>query len=180
MKTRKMNERISQLIDQELGADQQNSVIDEMIRHEPASKSWQRYQLIGDVVRGNIDRTGPDLTQRVRACLQAEPTVVAPRQLNKGKRMAGAGAETHIWKPVGLFALAASLVAVAVITLGPLDDSLRQNTIVTVDRPGSEPSVMSVPEFSEMLAGHGEFTSSPAFNGLLAHMVLVSNQALVR
>ncbi len=194
MKNRKMNERISQLIDQELDAGQQGSVIDEMIRHESAGRTWQRYQMIGDITRGDIDRVGTDLTDRIRARLQAEPTVIALRPLTRDNRIAGSGSSgTGMWKPVGLFALAASLAVVAMITLGPIDDSARYGTVAAVDQAaapavdhvidqagdqtGSGPPVM---EFNELLAGHGEFTASPAFNGLLAHMVLVGNQTLVR
>ncbi len=181
MKNRKMNERISQLIDQELDAGQQGSVIDEMIRHESAGRTWQRYQLIGDIARGDIDRVGTDLTERIRERLRAEPTVIAPRQSARENRIAGTVAEPGIWKPAGLFALAASLAVVAVVTLGPFDDTSRYGTVAAVDpvvdRTGSGPPVL---EFNEMLAGHGEFTSSPAFNGLLAHVVLAGNQTLVR
>ena len=178
MKTRKMNERISQLIDQELNAGQQRSVVDEMICHESAGRTWQYYQLIGDIARGDIDRVGTDLTEKISERLQAEPTVMAPCQSVRENRIAGSDAGTGLWKPVGLLALAASLAVVAVVTLGPLDDSFRHGTIAAVDQTGSRQSVMSAEEFNEMLAGHGEFTSSSAFNGLLAHVVLVSNQTL--
>ncbi len=172
-----MKIRISQLIDQELDANQQGSVIDEIIRHESAGRSWQRYQLIGDIARGDIDRVGTDLVKRVHERIQMEPTVIAPRQLIRKNRFAGSAAESGRWKPAGLFALAASLAVVAVVTLSPTDDSFRQGTVAAVDKSGAESSVL---EFNELLAGHGEFTSSPAFNGLLAHVILASNQTLVR
>ena len=180
MKNRKMRIRISQLIDQELDANQQGPVIDEMIHHESAGRTWQRYQLIGDVVRGEVDRVGTDLTVRIRERLQMEPTVIAPRQLIRENRPAGPDAETGLWKPIGWFALAASLAVVAVITLGPTDDSFRQGTVVTVDQDESGAPVLATEELNEMLAGHGEFTSSPAFNGLLAHVILASNQTPTR
>ena len=167
-------------MDQELNADQQRSVIDEMICDESVGRTWQRYRLIGDIARGDIDRVGTDLTEKIRERLQAEPTVMAPCQAVRGNRIAGSDAGTGIWKPVGLFALAASLAVVAVVTLGPLDDPFRQGTIAVVDQTVPGQAVMSAEEFNEMLAGHGEFTSSPAFNGLLAHVVLASNQTLAR
>ncbi len=178
LKPRKMNKRISQWMDQELGAAQQGAVIDEIIRHGSAGRTWQRYQLIGDIARGDINRVGTDLTEKISERLQAEPTVIAPRQSGRENRFVGSDARTGIWKPAGLFALAASLVVAAVVTLGPLDDSFRYGTIAAVDQTGARQSAVFAEEFNEMLAGHGEFTSSPAFNGLLARVVLVSNQTL--
>ncbi len=180
-----MNERISQLIDQELMPDQQVVVIDKMINHEPAGKTWQRYQLIGDIVRGEVDQVGADLTEKISARLQAEPTVIAPDRSSRENRIAGPDAGIGIWKPVGLFAMAASLAVVAVVTLGPLNDSYQVGTVAAVDQAESgqvesRHSIMHAEGFHEMLTGHGEFTSSPAFNGLLAHVVLVSNQSPVQ
>ncbi len=180
-----MNERISQLIDQELMPDQQVVVIGKMINHETAGKTWQRYQLIGDIVRGEVDQVGADLTEKISARLQAEPTVVAPDRAARENRIAGPDAGIGIWKPVGLFAMAASLAVVAVVTLDPLNDSYQVDTVAAVDQAESGQvesghSIMHAEGFHEMLTGHGEFTSSPAFNGLLAHVVLVSNQSPVQ
>ncbi len=168
-----MNETISQLIDRELDVDQQSSAIEKILGNDSAGRTWQSYQLIGDIMRGDVDRVGPDLADRISECIKAEPTVLIPRRPAPRNH----GADTAIRKPAGLFALAASVVVAVVIALGPVDDSAQRGRATTVEQPGPESSGM---EFNEMLSGHGEFTSSPAFNGLLSYMVLASSQTPVR
>ncbi|MFN0303591.1 MAG: sigma-E factor negative regulatory protein [Burkholderiales bacterium] len=75
-----MSERISSLIDGELGSDAEiDQVLRELGEHAPHREEWNTYHLIGDALRathgaGGLSREG--FSKR----LAAEPTVLAPRR----------------------------------------------------------------------------------------------------
>ena len=175
-----MTEKISALIDQRGTPRQKQAVFDHILADDGARRVWQRYHLIGCVLRGEVRQTGTDLSVRIRAQLEREPTVLAPMR-----------ARAIPWKPVGLLALAASVALAAVLIVNPAFNPAGESGVnriadnsVGVEKVGFEQGGVEQarfePAFSEMLAQHGEFTSSPGLNGLVAYAKLVSNAPIKR
>jgi negative regulator of sigma E activity len=169
-----MSEKLSQLIDRELAPEQCEEQFDRLCAGDGYAKPWQNYHFIGSVIRGEIASAGIDLSPRISVALNNEPTVLAPRALNKDSRLTG-----DIWKPISMFAIAASLALVAVITLNPADKVSGQNQLASTTAPAESIQQQKfAQEFAVMLVEHGEFTATAGLNGLVAYAKLVSNQRL--
>jgi sigma-E factor negative regulatory protein RseA len=99
------NERLSALVDDEADSFEVRRLVDELGKHPEDLAQWGRYHLIGDAIRGGLNRSAPaDFASRVSALVEQEPTLTAaPRQ-----------AGHSLLKPVAGVAMAAS-VAVAVL-----------------------------------------------------------------
>ena len=173
MNEQAMNEQISALIDRRENPRHQRDMFDHIMADDGARKVWQRYHLIGCVLRGEVDRTGADLSVRIRARLEDEPTVLSPtRRLALLRSPLRMMPRIPIWKSAGALALAASIALAAVITLNPI--APEQGAGLT------DNGVRFEQEVGEMLAQHGEFTSSPGLNGLVVYAKLVSNEPIER
>ena len=171
-----MTEKISQLVDSELDAADRRALMDKLVGDRHAQSRWRKYHLIGCVIRDEVTVVGKDLSPEIMERLEGEPTVLAPRKPEPGKRSARE-ANSEVWKSAGLFAMAASLALVAVVTLSPVQESDRSLEVAaTSPVPDSGEMTQFAQEFDEMLAEHGEFTASPGLNGLIAYAKLVSNQ----
>ena len=172
-----MTEKISALIDQQGTPRQKQAVFDHILADDGARRVWQRYHLIGCVLRGEVRQTGTDLSVRIRAQLEREPTVLAPMR-----------ARAIPWKPVGLLALAASVALAAVLIVNPAfnpagedgANRIADNSVGAGFEQASFEPARFESTLSEMLAQHGEFTSAPGLNGLVAYAKLVSNAPIKR
>ncbi len=105
-----MTEKISRLVDSELDPVQQRSLIDELVDDTKAQSRWQRYHLIGCVIRDEVITPGRDLSPQIMDKLKNEPTVLAPRNTGAINQPS-----SDVWKSAAMFAIAASLVLVAVV-----------------------------------------------------------------
>jgi len=96
----KTNERISALLDGQLGRFESRRWTDELVKDDQLSDRMTRYQLIGDALRG-------ELPERLMAQLDPEPVIQAQQQRE--------------WKkPVTGLAIAASVALVSVFGLNSL------------------------------------------------------------
>jgi sigma-E factor negative regulatory protein RseA len=174
-----MNEKISALVDQEGSPDEKHHLFDHILIDDDAHKTWQRYHLIGCVMRGEVEQIGPDLCGKIRSRLENEPTMLAPTGQSTVVNLPPRAdtARTEVWKSAGMLAIAASIALMAVITLKPAENvqtgQIASNATPTVDLSAK---AMFEQEFGEMLVQHGEFTSSSGLNGLVAYAKLVSNE----
>ena len=159
-----MNEKISEIIDHRGTPRQRQSVFDHILADDGARRAWQRYHLIGCVLRGEVRQTGMDLSARIRTRLEREPTTLAP-----------VPARATPWKSAGMLALAASIALAAVIIFHQAGEEDGTNRIVD-----NSHGARFEQAFGEMLAQHGEFTSSPGLNGLVVYAKLVSNAPIER
>lgn len=170
-----MSEQISQLVDKDTDEGTQNSVFDSICSDELKSKTWARYHLIGNIMRGEVFKTGRDLSRSIAESISNEPTVLAPRTIKTES------IPKDLWKPVSMLALAASIALMAVFVLNPIGNGSRNDVprLAAIDGVNSISQEQKFAnEFDEMLAGHGEFTASSGLNGLVAYAKLVSNQHL--
>ena len=175
-----MSEKISQLVDSELDHTRREQVFDQLVYDKSAARCWQRYHLIGSVIRNEVTYSGADLSERISKQLDNEPTVLSPNTLAKPSTNSQTdNSQTDIWKPISIFAMAASLALVAVVTFNPLDNNTQSDVVAATSNTGDIDQVERfAQEFDEMLAEHGEFTASSGLNGLLTYAKLVSNEQL--
>ena len=185
-----MNERISALIDGEISAAEGECVIDALLESREAAVVWERYQLIGAVLRNEFESdpgefVAVDVVDRVHAELAGEPTVLAPG--SGRKHAAGGGGSPRrgkSWLAAGALALAASVAALAVFTFRP-DATGPREGLPVVD--GGDPAALvasAAPpagsaggmgdEMMELLVGHGEFSPAACLNGLVAYAKFVT------
>lgn len=73
-----MKQEISALMDGELFEDEAEALLAKLKRQPDASRDWETYHLIGDVLR-QPDHIRCGFTQSFHQRLQAEPTILAPR-----------------------------------------------------------------------------------------------------
>ncbi len=103
-------EKLSALVDGELSDTELEQAAGQLSGDQTLHATWQRYHLIGDILRDDVadGLHGLQVAARVREALADEPVVLAPRRR-----------KSTAWKPVAGFAIAATVAAVAVITVQP-------------------------------------------------------------
>jgi len=182
----KMKQQISEIIDQRLSAEETDAEIGRVARDPEGCRVWRNYHLIGDVIRGE-SLAGTCLVEKLQSRIEREPTILAPaRASTEGSGViGGSGRSSDTVKSAGLFAVAASLALVAVLTLSPDRDTTPGNlqvqspavpTLTPASAAAEAASFES--EFGQMLVEHGEFTANSGLNGLITYAKLVSNERL--
>jgi sigma-E factor negative regulatory protein RseA len=100
------NERLSALVDNEADGFEVRRLLDELGRHEQDMALWERYHLIGDAVRGGLNRFARRrFADEVMARIDREPAPVA----------AGSAAGRRLVKPVAGMAMAATVAVAALV-----------------------------------------------------------------
>lgn len=200
-----MKETVSDIIDQRLDPRQVGDHVETIASDSDGVRTWRNYHLIGDVIRGDVKSAGPCIIDRVSSALTEEPTVLAPSSVSgisaatpsdrgAGKtRAATVASRGDTLKAAGLFAVAASLALVAVITQVPVPNDHADGQTVVRNDNDTVPSASSAvnegdgavveaqafaSEFGQMLVEHGEFSATTGLNGLLAYAKVVSNEPL--
>ena len=176
-----INEKVSASVDGEFDSAKQ---LDSLVADAQQLERWQRYHLIRDAMHEQVVDPKLDITQRVSAALQDEPTVLAPRRW------------THhfhpraIAKQVAGMAVAAAVATVAVLTV-------QQNDVVT-QAPGNggiasvqpaNPDIRNVAttsnnnprlnaalesRLSDYLVQHNEYSAAGRIKGVMPYTRIVS------
>ena len=94
-------EYLSALIDDEC-TDKHKSTIRMLLKDKDARGIFKRYHLVGDAMRGNLPEQIVDITQQIREKIATQDLPIAEPQ-------------TYTIKTAGIYAMAASLMIVAVI-----------------------------------------------------------------
>lgn len=104
-----LEERISALFDDEVGAFEARRLTDELLGDPELQRRWGRYQLIGDALRNELPaQVSCDFVERVHVAIAREPALQA----------APGGRRRPRWlKPLAGLAVAASVAGVAILTL---------------------------------------------------------------
>ncbi len=180
-------ETLSALIDGELAANEISEVVERLTGSEDLWGHWDRYHVIGDVIRGEEIRSEfREVACGVRDRLRDEPTILAPPRRN-GPRFRGQ------WiKPAAGSALAASVAAIALLAapqfISQEPSSPPVVTAVEETPPErlyaaqsgtrwnlSKPDVES--KLNAYLVNHQEFASTPSVKGMLPYVTFVSYDA---
>jgi sigma-E factor negative regulatory protein RseA len=120
--TDEMKEKISVLLDGQLTGEEGESAIDHLKESEALRRSWDRYHLIGDVMRGEGVRiSAGGVAGEVSRRLQEEPAIVAIPQRRDSKT--GIASQRIGWmRPAAGAAIAASVAAAVVFTFPQVGD----------------------------------------------------------
>lgn len=107
------DERLSAFVDGELEQAEAEQLISEMLGNEELRSRWLRYQRAGSALRreSNVSLS-TDLLTGIHARLEAEPTILAPRQQQP---------MSATFKQVAGMAIAATIAAVSVLMIQPTE-----------------------------------------------------------
>lgn len=120
-------ETVSLLVD---NYQQNGEIFDTIIDDEQLSDTWDRYHLIGDVIRGDVSSSLPvDFATSITQAIAAEPTVLAPVNKAIAPNRPFKAKIVQLFKPVGQLAIAAS--AAGLMILG-VQQNVAQNEVNTV------------------------------------------------
>jgi sigma-E factor negative regulatory protein RseA len=187
--TNKIDEQLSILVDDELA---DHDAVIERVAADPELKArWSRYHLMRDVITGHMpEQPVGDIASRVSRALEQEPAIFAP--VHKRKR--AKKQLPFIMKQVGGLAIAATVSAVAVLTVQQTQDetSTTPTEIAAVqtqpqyqlqsqpsaqvryvtDTSGLDSAVQS--KLSGYLVNHNEYSVTGNMQGVLPYMRIVS------
>ncbi len=161
-----MNEKLSAFIDAEVDELEERRVLDALASDTELRTAWERYHLMRAAIRNELDDVlVPGLSERIAQRIQTAPSLRTRKSF--GKIVSGS-----VVKAVGALAIAASVAAVAIVSLQtlnrpdvqtgtsvalkdtPWDEHIRAGTTHwDVDKPELE-SVLNV-----YLVEHNEFAS---------------------
>lgn len=105
-----------------------DEIIEDLLNDTDLSATWDRYHLMGDVMRGETSEViNLDLSSEIASAIANEPTVLSPRPSNSlaGKLKAKV---VHLAKPFGQMAIAAS--AAGLMVMGVQQNSANNDVIL--------------------------------------------------
>ena len=152
-------DKISQLMDGELEGQECGLHIRRLTQDAQLAKRWDTYHLIRDVLRTEAG-TRVDLVESVRARLQAEPTVLAPRR--------------RLHEVAARIAMPMAAAVAGIVVGGWLTNPtqpVRTDSIATapdtalVAHPLPLVAAQANGQVKEYLVAHQEFSPSPAMQG---------------
>jgi sigma-E factor negative regulatory protein RseA len=161
-----MNDRISALMDGELDEKSAAQLIEALTRDGEAVRTWRRYHLIGDAMRGGLPLSD-GFTERLAQRLAAEPTVLAPRRIR-----------TESPRLFTVSAAAASAAAVAFVgwmAFAP-QTSVAPAPIAQVHAPvEAKPVLVPLPNAAnDYLLAHQGFSPRVSLQGMAPYVLTVA------
>lgn len=162
-------EKISALMDNELDGQDGHQAMLRLGDTAEARECWATYHLIGDVMRGQ--HAAVDVSTRVAAALESEPTVLAPRRNDRPSRAM-------------TFALSAAASLSAIAVVGWMAFSTQTTTQPAVElaaavAPAAEPQLVSAPAngaVNEYLLAHQGVSPSSSLQGVAPYIRTISAQ----
>jgi len=159
-----MKEKLSAWMDGELSGEQAHPLPPQLKRDAGLRGDWDCYHVIGDALRGV---QGPDLSARICARLDAEPTVLAPQRRNKAAKL--------IWYAIEA---AAGVAAVAFVGWMALP-GVQQDTPQIAAIPPAEVKQVAVPAgegATDYLLAHQRYSPSSAMQGVAPYVRTVAEE----
>lgn len=183
---RNSEERLSALLDAELSDTEGRHSLPLLIRDDAARETFNRYRLIGDIIRSGTDASPPlnlDFAKAISSRIDLEPTVFAPasrkpqltpRWIRAASGMAIAASVAMLaiyWAPQYLSSggveQPAPLAVAAVQPAPAIGEELR----LEVDNPELQRKL------NRYLVSHGEYASGNGMNQMLPYASFVSYDA---
>ena len=165
-------EKISQLMDGELGRWESRAQIKRLESDEVLAQSWETYHLIGDALRREADLSS-DFARKLHERLGSEPTVIAPHMRLSHRAV-------RYTLPVAAGVAGVTLVAwLALSFQGALQPGAGPGASVVASRePGVSRAAPSQAKpgagVNDYLTAHQEFSPSTAMQGLASYVRAVS------
>jgi sigma-E factor negative regulatory protein RseA len=164
-----MKEKISMLMDSELGEREFDDALAALARDDEAMRAWRAYHLIRDVLHGE-DVLTAELSAGVAARLAQEPTVLAPRRAKKPL-------VRKQWMALSAAASVAAIALVGWLAFAP------QHVPSTI--PG-EPSIANAPVVrvplpratDDYLLAHQAYSPRLTLQGVAPYIRTVSDEAV--
>jgi sigma-E factor negative regulatory protein RseA len=168
-----MKQKLSELMDGELGDLDMRRTLKKLSEDVELRGVWGRYHVIRTAMTRQLSVLADmGLAERVMSRLEAE---TAP-----------ADARLRVWPLAGGFAVAASLVAAAILTLQPFDQTITGPTAAipsATNVASTMPSATVAPvaasdreeRLSFYLVGHNEFMPTAGMGGMLPYVRVVSH-----
>lgn len=186
----RLKEQVSALLDNELSGVEVDSVLTQLTQQPELRQEWDRYHLIGDVMRGEpMQLQAHEISERVRQQVALEPAIISqPRRTRANVWKSG-------WiKPAAGAALAASVATVAVLTspgfFGQGESVQQQLTASNIStesppiaqtNPGARWNNLKQPSMESRLNGylvdHSEYVSPGAGIGVMPYATFVGYDA---
>lgn len=178
-------EQISALVDDEVHGNELRVLLDDLRQDDELQACWSRYNLISDALHANLSAADVStLSARVWATLDAEPTVLAPRRNTRLPPLA---------KQAAGLAIAASVAAVAILTVAPMSTQVAKvapvaaqvaqiaprpaNDLVqltTLSSPVPAPQLSARGSLNPYVVNHNEYSVSSGMQGVLPYARIVS------
>ncbi len=170
-------EKLSAIIDGELDVD--DKLIHALDNDEALRDRWQRYHLIRDSLTHQLPEQGmPDISARIAAALEDEPTVLAPvhRRISQ-----------TIMKQAAGLAVAASVATIAVMSVQTSQVAENDNgstSIARIEQPRLDTSAIAQvrlrnqaiqSKLSGYLVNHNEYSVTARMQGMLPYMRIVGD-----
>ncbi len=184
-KSEQLSAQISALMDDEL-THEASLVIDNLLEDSKAKKTWERYHLIGEFLRGHLSEYYGNMADRVSSAIALEPTVLALR-----KR------PSNLMKPVVGLAIAAGVAAVAIFNVQQVNQiqgagqTIAGQPSIATSQPSLSNSIASSqlvgqaqvyqvknidPRLSRYLFNYNEYRANTGVSGMLPHARMVANE----
>ncbi len=137
----KLKESLSAVIDGEADEFELRRVLDEMNRDERLAGSWERYHVIGAVLRGERATVGEGMRERVWAQFRADPEdgpvgADAPVEIIAGE-VGAVEPNRQRWAPVAVAATVALAVVVGFVASSGPEQATPSPVVSAVDEPVS-------------------------------------------
>lgn len=180
------DEHISALMDGELSEAETGRLLDQLQRDAGLRMCWTRYHLISDALRSDLTcHIKHNVANRVIQALESEPIHLSPRRATPHPSRL----TPHIFKPLAGLAVAASITAVAVLSLQATAPLQTASPVSLASLPGAvplaqvssttgrsrwsagRPSVES--KLDIYLANHNQYSMSTEMQGMLPYARIV-------
>ena len=171
--------RVSMLMDADLEGRDNPRLLDRLEGDAELRATWARYHAIGDVLRSaGAPLAGPDFAAKVAAAVAEEPTVLAPKSLDRA---------LTVRPSIVSLGLAASLVAVAVLVGKSMNDHAEVFQAASLGQPAAalERVAAAAPgaadsqadsQFNDYLVMHSETAYMAGSAGMLPYVRLVGSR----
>lgn len=181
--TEKRQEQLSAFMDGESDVFGTKAVVDRLTTDSDMRVCWQRYHLIGDVMRNTLPgKSTSSVASRVSLALKQEPTILSP-DATPEKKTPNSKQHRH---PIG-YAVAASVAVVGFLTVGVISQQADNPMAPTIDiaasgssaiattasMASSAPATLSAKPVVVNVAANGGVTASARTPGV----VLASNES---
>ncbi len=172
--TERLREQLSAMMDGELPETEQALLMARLQRDPELRRSWARYHMIGDSLRGqHLVPEDIGIADAVTGALQTEPA----------HRVGHAALLRKAAKPIAGLAVAASVAVVAVLSLqqvgpdasgsGAIPMAQAPAVPATLVRAPQDNSAATAAQLNQYLVNHNEFAAGTGVRGMLPYVRIV-------